>query len=115
MRLLFDENLAPRLVRRLADVYADPAHVRDVGLARAEDADVWSMPVLTGLQSSPRTLTSSNQQRSFVEDHPPKVIWFRLGNCSTADTRDIERLLRDRQQEVVAFGADADGPFLILS
>ena len=42
MRLLFDENLAPRLVAALADLYPDSGHVRDVGLARANDAEIWS-------------------------------------------------------------------------
>lgn len=37
MRLLFDQNLASRLVRSLADLYPDSVHVRDVGLASADD------------------------------------------------------------------------------
>jgi predicted nuclease of predicted toxin-antitoxin system len=37
VRLLFDENLSHRLVRELADVYPDSAHVRDVGLRGAEE------------------------------------------------------------------------------
>ena len=41
MRLLFDQNLAPRLVRLLADLYSDSLHVRDVGLASADDVVVW--------------------------------------------------------------------------
>lgn len=110
MRLLFDENLPPRLVRELADVYPDSAHVRDLGLARADDADVWSYARTHG--SAIVSKEADFQQRSFVEGHPPKVIWIRLGNCPTED---IERLLRDRRQEVAAFGADEDGSFLILS
>jgi predicted nuclease of predicted toxin-antitoxin system len=41
VRLLFDQNLAPRLARSLADLYPDSAHVRDVGLANADDVAVW--------------------------------------------------------------------------
>lgn len=41
MRLLFDQNLAPRLVRSLADLYSDSLHLRDVGLASADAAAVW--------------------------------------------------------------------------
>ena len=40
MRLLLDQNLSHRLVPALADLYPDSRHVRDVGLASAEDA-VW--------------------------------------------------------------------------
>ena len=41
MKLLFDQNLAPRLVRSLSDLHPDSVHVRDVGLTTADDAAVW--------------------------------------------------------------------------
>jgi predicted nuclease of predicted toxin-antitoxin system len=41
VRLLFDENLSSRLVRLLADLYPDSVHVRDIGLASADDIAVW--------------------------------------------------------------------------
>lgn len=40
MKLLFDQNLSPRLPRLLADIYPDSVHVRDVGLREADDAAV---------------------------------------------------------------------------
>ena len=41
MKLLFDQNLSPRLTRLLADIYADSIHVREVGLRDADDLVVW--------------------------------------------------------------------------
>ena len=41
MRLLFDENLSPKLVRTLSETYPDSAHVRDVELSSASDNRVW--------------------------------------------------------------------------
>ena len=41
MRLLFDENLSPELVRLLADLFPESVHVRDVGLKSADDPVVW--------------------------------------------------------------------------
>ena len=41
MKLLFDENLSPKLVVRLADLFPDSLHVRDVGLQAANDPAVW--------------------------------------------------------------------------
>jgi predicted nuclease of predicted toxin-antitoxin system len=41
LRLLFDQNLAPRLVARLADVFPASEHVRDAGLAAGYDQAVW--------------------------------------------------------------------------
>ena len=41
MKLLFDENLSPQLVRLLNDLFPDSIHVRDAGLKAADDPVVW--------------------------------------------------------------------------
>jgi len=50
-------------------------------------------------------------QRSFLFGHPPKVIWVRVGNASTAK---IEVLLRRRAADVGTFCSDPESAFLIL-
>jgi predicted nuclease of predicted toxin-antitoxin system len=55
---------------------------------------------------------SDFHQRSFVLGYPPKVVWVRLGNCSTAD---IERLLRHHADAIKAFDEDSETAFLSLS
>ena len=42
MKLLFDQNLSPRLVARLADRYPNAAHVADLGLSMVDDEAVWN-------------------------------------------------------------------------
>ena len=42
MRLLFDQNLSPRLVDRLDDIYPNSVHVAEVGLDRALDREIWA-------------------------------------------------------------------------
>ncbi|MDX6557954.1 MAG: hypothetical protein QOF72_1003 [Blastocatellia bacterium] len=37
MKLLFDENLSPKLVRLLHDLFPDSLHVRDIALKAADD------------------------------------------------------------------------------
>ena len=49
---------------------------------------------------------------SFLRGPPPKVIWLRRGNCSTAD---IEALVRFNRTEILAFGSDDEAAFLALS
>ena len=39
--LLFDQNLSPRLVTRLADVYPDSIHVQSLDLGSSLDRVVW--------------------------------------------------------------------------
>ncbi len=40
MKLLFDQNLSPRLPRLLSDLYPDSIHVREVGLKDATDTTI---------------------------------------------------------------------------
>jgi predicted nuclease of predicted toxin-antitoxin system len=40
MKLLFDENLSPRLPRLLAEQFPDSVHVRDCGLKGAPDGAI---------------------------------------------------------------------------
>jgi predicted nuclease of predicted toxin-antitoxin system len=42
VKLLFDQNLSPRLVGRLAAVYPGSVHIRDLGLQAADDDVVWT-------------------------------------------------------------------------
>lgn len=110
MKLLFDENLSPRLVGALSDAFPDSSHVRDLGFARADDDTVWNYAKQHGL-----TIISKDadfHQRSFVFGHPPKVIWIRRGNCSTDE---IETLLRNRHSEIVRFLQDEESSFLALA
>lgn len=81
MRLLLDQNLSFTLVQALADLYPDSAHVREVGLERADDDQVWRYAATRGLAIVSKD--SDFRQMSFVRGHPPKVIWIRRGNCST--------------------------------
>lgn len=53
-RLLLDQNLAPALARRLADLYPGSAHVRAFGLAAADDEAVWAHAEAAGRGGGPR-------------------------------------------------------------
>jgi predicted nuclease of predicted toxin-antitoxin system len=52
------------------------------------------------------------QHRALLLEHPPKVVWIRLGNCSTAA---VAALLRARQGDLLAFEADPAASLLALS
>lgn len=47
MKLLFDQNLSPRLPRLLADLYPDSAHIRELGMRDATDTQIWVRIYLT--------------------------------------------------------------------
>ena len=110
MKLLFDQNLSHRLVSQLATEFPGSVHVRDVGLGASSDADVWAHARSGGFLIVSKD--SDFQQRALLYGQPPKVVWLRLGNCSTAV---IVALLRSRWSDIVAFEADPSASFLALS
>ena len=81
MKLLFDENLSPRLVKGLADVYPGSLHVRDCDLHGASDVKIWQYAQENGFAILSKD--SDFAQRSTLLGSPPKVIWLRIGNCTT--------------------------------
>lgn len=109
MRLLFDQNLSPRLKSALDDIYPDTLHVKDAGLESADDVEVWSYAREHGFVIVSKD--SDFRQLSFTFGYPPKIVWIRRGNCSTSE---IELLLRDRYNEILAFYDDEHGAFLAL-
>ena len=110
MKLLLDENLSHRLVAELSEIFPGSVHVREVGLASASDDDVWQYAARNGLAIVSKD--ADFHQRSFVEGFPPKVIWIRRGNCTTAEIGD---LLRRRSSEITEFGDDDEAAFLAIS
>lgn len=108
-RLLLDQYLAPALVRRLADLFPGAAHVRELGLAAADDAIIRSRAASEGWTIV--TKDDDFRQRSFLYGAPPKVVWIRLGNCATDD---IERPLRTRALQVLTFVDDPRAALLVL-
>lgn len=110
MSLLFDQNLSPKLVHQLRDIYPRSCHVRDVGLASADDVVVWDYAALNGLAIVSKD--ADFRQRSFLVGAPPKVISIGIGNSTT---NQIEQLLRSRFVDVVAFLQDEEAALILLT
>ena len=95
--LLFDENLSPRLIDRLADIYPNSVHVSSIGLGSALDREVWEYARQNDFMIV--TKDADFSEMSLLLHFPPKIIWIRRGNCST---NDIESILRNNYGEVEA-------------
>ena len=109
MKLLFDQNLSPRLVGLIADLYAGSLHVGQVGLKRADDDTIWHFARDRGFVIV--TKDSDFQERSQLAGSAPRVVWIRRGNCST---QDIEALLRKHALRIATLEGDQDTRFLVL-
>lgn len=101
MKLLFDHNLSLRLVRRLADLHPYSSHVFSLALDQSPDAVLWERASQDGYTIV--TKDSDFSDMSVLRGFPPKVIWIRLGNCTT---QQIEDLRRKNHEAVVAFEND---------
>ena len=109
MKLLFDQNLSPRLVAQLADVFAGSLHVRQVGLERADDDAVWRYAKENDFAIVTRD--SDFQERSQLADSTPRIVWIRRGNCST---HDVEAMLRHHANRISALNQSSGETFLVL-
>ena len=109
MKLLLDQNLSPRLVRLLRDVYPDAVHVHELGMGTASDTTIWYHAAAHDF-----TIVSKDSdfhQRSLLLGPPPKVVWLRQGNASVAETA---ALLRERFIQIRRFHEDPAAAFLAL-
>jgi predicted nuclease of predicted toxin-antitoxin system len=109
VKLLFDQNLSPRLIDLLADIFSGSLHVRSIGLDRAADETVWRFALDHGFLIVSKD--SDFQERSQIAASGPKIVWIRRGNCTTTA---IEAMLRKNLDRIEALAREKDSGFLIL-
>src|SRR5688572_14932408 len=110
MKLLFDENLSPKVPRLLASLFPLSAHVRDCGLKGCSDEEIWEYARDNGF-----TLVSKDSdfhQRSLLYGPPPKLVWLRIGNCTREQLLD---LIIAHENDIRALGSDQLEAVIVLS
>ncbi len=109
MKLLFDENLSPRLAEVLADLFPGSAHVHPCGLGSSDDLAVWEYAKANGF-----TIVSKDsdfEERSVLLGCPPKIILLRMQNCTSIE---VESLLRSAFPLVLRFIQEDEETCLVL-
>jgi predicted nuclease of predicted toxin-antitoxin system len=101
VKLLFDHQLSPRLVKSLADIYPDSNHVYPLGLDRADDKIIWRHARDEGFLIVTKDADFSDL--CVLLGFPPKVIWIRRGNCKTSA---IEAILRHHYADIEVLDRD---------
>ncbi len=99
MKLLFDENLSFRLPRQLGNLFPESLHVEDVGLDQSDDDAIRRYAAEHGFAIV--TKDADFAEHCLIKGSPPKVVWIRRGNCSTAT---VESLLRVHHEEIDELG-----------
>lgn len=107
MKLLFDQNLSHKLALVVQNQFPASAHVRELGLSEADDHDLWDFAREHGFTIISKD--SDFHQRSLLYGAPPKVVWLRVGNCSTTELID---LLQRHLDNLLRFDSDESGTFL---
>jgi len=109
VKLLFDQNLSPKLIRRLSDLYPNSDHLDLLGFGTADDVLVWEHA--KGNDFVVVTKDADFADLSVLRGFPPKVVWIRRGNCSTTN---IEEILRDHNSDIEDLAADSTSGILTL-
>lgn len=110
MRLLFDENLSFRLIAALAQQFPDSAHVRSVGLQRADDLTIWRFARDQGVAVV--TLDADFFELSVLHGAPPKILWLR---CLDTSTPAVLHLIATHEREIRAFESDNSASCIVLA
>ena len=109
MKLLFDQNLSPKLANQLADLFPNSIHVQEAGLDTAADTEIWDYA-----HTKEYLVVSKDAdfgEKSAIHGHAPKVIWLRRGNCPTSTVEDI---LRNHYSDIQIFARDVNQRLLVL-
>ena len=109
MKLLLDENLSHRLVRRVVDLFPESAHLIDVGLLQATDSAIWEFAKANGFCIV--SADSDFYEFAAANGPPPKVIW--LKGCDYP-TEVAEELLRGQAIRIAEFLNEPEVAVLIL-
>jgi predicted nuclease of predicted toxin-antitoxin system len=109
MKLLFDENLSPKLVLALDDLFPNSKHVDRLGLGSASDNQVWEYARAHGFAIISKD--SDFQEISLLKGHPPKIIWLKRGNCTN---KQIEIILRNKAEKIKTLLIDSETSLLVL-
>lgn len=109
MRILLDQNLSPKLIRRLADVFPGLESVYDHGLTGASDLFIFDWARRKEF-SAP---ISTDRDFVYLAERmgpPPKVI--RIERCDFASSV-IEQLLRQEASRIHDFLGSDQGVLLL--
>jgi len=98
MKLLFDQNISFRVLKRLEEYFPGSVQVKDLGLENFSDIKIWNYAKEHNF--SIVTFDSDIFDLSNLFGHPPKIIWLRTGNRRT---NEIAELLISKSDIILDF------------
>lgn len=103
MKLLFDQNISFRLVKKIEEIYPESSQVRELGLENATDMEIWEFARENNYAIV--TFDADFFDLSNLKGHPPKIIWLRMGNTTT---NNLEKVLLEKKNLLEDFLSNPD-------
>ena len=98
MKLLFDQNISFRLIKRIIDFFPGSKQVRELGLENSSDIEIFEFAKRN--EFAIVTFDSDFCDLNIIKGYPPKIIWIRTGNTTI---KNLERLLRKKSDLIKLF------------
>lgn len=107
MKLLFDQNISYRIVKSIEKYFTSSSHVKDFDLINAKDSIIWDFA-----KENDYAIVSKDTDflhRSLLFGFPPKIIFLKIGNCSsdfitniiTKNIKTINIFLKNSQESLL--------------
>ncbi|MEM8529009.1 MAG: DUF5615 family PIN-like protein [Bacteroidota bacterium] len=108
MKILVDQNISHRLLPKIASKYPDVYHTKDLGLTDYDDYKIFQYACQNKFDC---VLTLDEDFNNLLIQHgiPPKVVWLRVGNCST---RVLAEIMLEKEPVIRAFLDDLESECL---
>ena len=81
MKILFDQNISHRIIKKIIHIYPLAQQIRQLGLENATDIEIWEYAKINDYTIV--TFDADFVDIANYKGHPPKIIWLRIGNTTT--------------------------------
>lgn len=110
MKLLFDQNISFRVIKKIAEIFTGAEQVTSVGLTNSSDMEIWEYARKNGFCIV--TFDADFMDLSLLKGFPPKIVWLHTGNISTDE---LAGLIMLKEKVIKEFLSDDESGFLELT
>lgn len=101
MKLLFDQNISYKIIKKLSEIFPECNHVTSLKLTNATDNQIWTFAKDNDYAIV--TFDSDFLNLAALHGAPPKIILLKIGNKSTSQ---IATVLEEHAQIIFQFISD---------
>ena len=98
MRLLFDQNISFRLIKKVRNIFPESVSVKEAGLENSSDSAIWEYAKANDFAIV--TFDSDFYELNILKKTSVKIIWLRTGNTSTDN---LVKLFSDKHDVINEF------------